>query len=686
MLTIGRSNYMRFNHPAEAKLMKSVLPNPRISMAPINFEPDNSFQSKFNKKPPVAPRRSPRESLSDSGSEEPPDYKKSISPKVFPSNVVTVNMPVKDVLGKDLHSLSKNLPQSALNYAELNYTEKNNSLYNEKHQVKAPGQQIFSKKTLHQSQYVNVTVNETKNINNRVIIFENGCAPKNQNVSFDHNELNNRDAGSEKNVNLSREHHTSPASNVAKTEHRRSGSLGELTNANYGEGRDELAQRKYEAELRRNQAQQDRIKEQEIEKAEQQRLEEILSMCAEYEKQSQCEKNKPITPNRIKTNGSLPRDKRGQFGPPSPSYTTPPPSPLDILHNELLKQKNHHNYENVNIAFSSPREINTMHYENVEIKPQGNTIRRVPTLLHLERELGPLLPQTKIMNKTREDRKKLEQLRKEKKDIMAVISRIKRQMAEIEIQEEELHRELVERELQREILELTKRIDSLKSQINDLDQQKLDTSKTNTNEFKTIQKQKMECMIRLEEIRNRLKCIDNELLTYSNEESEQEVSSDTDSDKSKELEKHLSNMSLNKMTNLSCSVIISNSKIPSDQIYNMSQSFNEKLLHEKSILEEGMAKSFPVKDDIDRISKVTSSAPINIDEGQGSLGRKTIESLKGNRKETTFAPLSTRFASDRTRKAASPGFKTTGTRRSKNQVGTENAGLQFIEFFWFRRC
>lgn len=40
------------------------------------------------------------------------------------------------------------------------------------------------------------------------------------------------------------------------------------------------------------------MKEQEIEKAEQVRLDEILNMCAEYEKQSQqCEKNKP-TPNR----------------------------------------------------------------------------------------------------------------------------------------------------------------------------------------------------------------------------------------------------------------------------------------------------------------------------------------------------------------------------------------------------
>lgn len=143
-------------------------------------------------------------------------------------------------------------------------------------------------------------------------------------------------------------------------------------------------------------------------------------------------------------------------------------------------------------------------------------------------------------------------------------------------------------ELQREIVELTKRTEHLQMHITNLEQQRLDTSKTNNNEFKIIEKQKMECMVRLEEIRNRLQCIDKELLTFSNEESEQEVSSDTDSEKSKELEKRLSNL-LNKMTDLSCSVVISNSKIPND-MYDMSQSFNEKLSEEKSILECGIGK------------------------------------------------------------------------------------------------
>lgn len=277
MLTIGRSNYMRFNHPAEAKLMKSLLPNPRISMAPINFEPDNSFQTKYNKKPPVAPRKSPRESLSDSGSDEPPssimtkvskfeylaaqNYKKSISPKVFPSNVVTVNTPVKDVIGKappDLNNFAKSLPQSALNYSE-NYSEP---------QTKVSGHHFFSRKS-QQSQYVNVTVNETKNINNRVIIFENGLASKPENVNFDHNDLNNKTSSMNKNINVNRVHSPSlnfnrnpgslrsitpsPESNVNKLDHRKSGSLSELTISNYAEGYEDAAHRKYEAELKRNQ-------------------------------------------------------------------------------------------------------------------------------------------------------------------------------------------------------------------------------------------------------------------------------------------------------------------------------------------------------------------------------------------------------------------------------------------------
>ncbi|XP_052823690.1 pleckstrin homology-like domain family B member 1 isoform X1 [Octopus bimaculoides] len=37
MLCLGRSNYFRFNHPQEAKMIKSAMPDCRISMVPLNF-------------------------------------------------------------------------------------------------------------------------------------------------------------------------------------------------------------------------------------------------------------------------------------------------------------------------------------------------------------------------------------------------------------------------------------------------------------------------------------------------------------------------------------------------------------------------------------------------------------------------------------------------------------------------
>ncbi|RZC32272.1 pleckstrin -likey-like domain family B member 1, partial [Asbolus verrucosus] len=863
MLTIGRSNYLRFNHPAEAKIMKSVLPNPRISMVPITFEPDNIFPSKFNKKPPAVPKKNSKESLIDSGVEEPipssimtkvskfeylaqQNFKKSISPKVFSSNLITVNTPAKDVLGKsppDLQNFNKNLPQNALNYSELNY--------NEKHQVKMPDRAMFGKKS---PQYVNVTVNEKKNINNR-------------NVNLDHNELNNKCLSGNKNINLNRRMTPSPNYNRNpsphfrsmtpspvsnnKSDHRRSGSVGELTNCL--DTVENFTQRNHDAELKRTQAQQERIKEQEIGKAEQARLEEILNMCVEYEKQTQCEKNK-IIPNRIKTNGSLPRDKR-QYGPLSPVYTTPPPSPRELFLNE--NNPNNHSYENVNLAhYTVQEQINTSYenfdvrlhedeyrttkcgspYENVRLPQNSLNVcsqsprTRIKTIASSNRDNTPKetaeiienkfaileAEQYLLQNLTRSNEKtiecdkvldsspknkdtakfifpleesplfislpiisdspsdsnsnhnksvkinsidykivanndisgkeKIEKLKKGRKEMMGLISSIKRQIAEIEIHEEELHRDIelehalifgehkskllevdkfqqrkeklikcaqnieenmqhrqakqeedqkeckkklelaqenmshVEEkiaitsktdpeyeqifedylkaqeildnerktfedlefhhleeeadwlasreEVQREILDLSKKIELVKEQIQELEQQTFNISKNNNSEFKLIKKRRMGYLIQLEKVTYSLKSIENELSMFSNQESDQEESTDSDSDKSKDLEKQLSNLSLNVIHDMSCSVIVSNAKTPIDHVYNMSQSFNEKLLQEKSILETGICTKYPSQDDIDRISKVTSNAPININEEQGSLGRKTIESLK----------------------------------------------------------
>lgn len=139
-------------------------------------------------------------------------------------------------------------------------------------------------------------------------------------------------------------------------------------------------------------------------------------------------------------------------------------------------------------------------------------------------------------------------------------------------------------ELQREIIDLSQKIENIKSQIAELEQQKQDASRTNTNELKTMERQRMEHMVKLEEARNQLKTIDLELHTYSNQDSEPDVSSDSDSDKCKDMS------SLSTIPpNLSCSMI-EHPKIVREEVCNMSQSLNEKLFLEKSILEIGIGE------------------------------------------------------------------------------------------------
>nr|XP_045622979.1 pleckstrin homology-like domain family B member 2 isoform X5 [Procambarus clarkii]XP_045622980.1 pleckstrin homology-like domain family B member 2 isoform X5 [Procambarus clarkii]XP_045622981.1 pleckstrin homology-like domain family B member 2 isoform X5 [Procambarus clarkii]XP_045622982.1 pleckstrin homology-like domain family B member 2 isoform X5 [Procambarus clarkii]XP_045622985.1 pleckstrin homology-like domain family B member 2 isoform X5 [Procambarus clarkii]XP_045622986.1 pleckstrin len=89
------------------------------------------------------------------------------------------------------------------------------------------------------------------------------------------------------------------------------------------------------SELRKQQAVEERLKEQEAAAAERARLEEILTLCAEYERQHQAGTPSPrphlsphytLTQNRIKTNGSLPRDKRVPSSPSALSATPTTPT------------------------------------------------------------------------------------------------------------------------------------------------------------------------------------------------------------------------------------------------------------------------------------------------------------------------------------------------------------------------
>ncbi|XP_063898551.1 repetitive organellar protein isoform X1 [Helicoverpa armigera] len=471
MLTIGRSNYLRFNHPAEAKLMKSVLPSAHVSMAPVQFQPndqcvntgyvthhsesyqtnniqkiykDNSLtqldqeldmtlKEMSRKKPPVAPKKPYRDlDTSDSNSDQESRPKMSgimakvskfeyyakqqkigrsqfytaneneISPKVFSSNSLTVNTPAKDVLG------GKTMP---------NYMNKmKNVLINENNAVDPKNCSYANVAIRHKTKIDDIVKNfnepkdynklpkkvnndqQNDNIYGKINVdrkpeekpMQNGLESSKNGLESSKNGLE-----SSKNVIESGKNNLESYSNMMERNEvygkisDRSMSLPKgisLPSPAYDRNpqyspvyANTLYDRSIEAETRRLRAYQDRIKEEEQKEAETARLEEILNMCAEYERQ--IASGIPITPtekrphNKIITNGSLPRSvalNNPNFVQTSDGYYK-----FETSHNKsspmsqsLPIQRNLSSYENFDTS-ASPTELTPEvvipqnNYENV---------------------------------------------------------------------------------------------------------------------------------------------------------------------------------------------------------------------------------------------------------------------------------------------------------------------------------
>nr|XP_003706315.2 PREDICTED: pleckstrin homology-like domain family B member 1 isoform X1 [Megachile rotundata] len=476
MLSIGRSNYMRFNHPAEAKHLRSVLPHSRISMAPISFNlPDNQQQENYHleRKPPVAPRKSPRNSCSDDEIGflgkltkfemlAKQSRNNCVSPKVFPAGAVTTNVPADQILGhsrsSSLISLKNGNNSPLQNLTNLDRSRSNTPSFNasspghflntsspancfassspnhcsdENHQrtpsrCNTPNLQYQNCSTPNHNQiqvysnaesylksykpYYRENNNEnsqstqnliTKNTANQADMMSRSftCQRSNDldelasrdfdmsqslivtktttteylqlekfgsNPNICNNSSNGNYAGSMRNMaeaprfgsnpNIKRIQPPSPAfnRNPKYNEPKRGFVRVKSPTPSIGSGcsLEELRERQIdaenkrrEAENRRKQAQEERLREQEIERQEKMRLEEILAMCAEYERQSTVEK--PRQPNRIKTNGSLPRDKRLGYSSPFDSPKSPSKNQPHFSFDSIKPPSNSASYENV---------------------------------------------------------------------------------------------------------------------------------------------------------------------------------------------------------------------------------------------------------------------------------------------------------------------------------------------------
>ncbi|EFN66050.1 Pleckstrin-like proteiny-like domain family B member 2 [Camponotus floridanus] len=451
MLSIGRSNYMRFNHPAEAKHLRSVLPHSRISMAPISFTlSDNQPQENHHleRKPPVAPRKSPRNSYSDDEigflgkltkfemlSKQ--NRTNCVSPKVFPAGALTTNVPADQILGHSRSPSLVSLTKSPVN-GNLDSLSQNSSSYHDEARQRSDSRlgtptrpnttnmqcqnhnqvRMYSAETYlktckpyyRESNSKNVrsplgmTASEfvaarsgldlmsrsmtcqnsneldhladrdfnmsqslivTKTTTEFVQLEKYGSNPSicNASIDGDPNPAIWRPSTAHSfgsNPNIKRIQPPSPAfnRNPRYSEQKKvcarvksptpsvgsSCSLEELR-----ERQADAENKRREAETKRKQAQEDRLREQEVERQEKMRLEEILAMCAEYERQSTVEK--PRQPNRIITNGSLPRDKR--LG-----YTSPFDSPKSPSKNQP-----HFSFD-----IGKQTSLGTSSYENVSVQ------------------------------------------------------------------------------------------------------------------------------------------------------------------------------------------------------------------------------------------------------------------------------------------------------------------------------
>ncbi|XP_055846966.1 pleckstrin homology-like domain family B member 1 isoform X2 [Episyrphus balteatus] len=309
MITIGNSNYLRFNNPAEAQLIRSAMgSNERISMPQIDFTQvprRNSNRSSISNGGNGSSEEAQIEAFYESKIHPKESSSKLINnidingltcPKVFTADSITVNTPAKDVLGPKYANFAKNL-------AENHRNEKNQKMNN---YVNIPTtnyhqQQQHQQQQQQHQQYHNSNLNSSSSSTNGTGGNEI-LAKVNNNLSNNSRNTTPYDKYPKSYGGLQ----LFPMNGVNTEINTSSSSYHSVT---------------YESLAAHNSSQQN------ISAQENERLEEILKICTEYERQNSNSNSNssvtssPIVQNRIKTNGSLPREKKGPFYDLSPQHS-----------------------------------------------------------------------------------------------------------------------------------------------------------------------------------------------------------------------------------------------------------------------------------------------------------------------------------------------------------------------------
>ncbi|XP_046649449.1 pleckstrin homology-like domain family B member 1 isoform X1 [Daphnia pulicaria] len=347
MICVGRSNYFRFNHPEEAERMKTILPNARISSVPMNFANASSI-SGITSAPSAA-------------SPEPPGMD---NPEYFHMPGLNGHHHPHSNGNSAFQPVRSSSPQYIGEYLHPRMLSHFDHDDDDDYEVSVPTSPKQQSRWHSASPKVFLPNSSTVSLPASAVLGLRGRSATPTAVPT-----------------------YNPTSAEAHSAHKRSHSVGASHSLNLQQQQQQQQQqpkpilrqeRSLEAlaaceeqlEERRRKAQEDRVKEQEQEREERARLDEILQMCAEYQRQIDDEQRhsrdaftlsdtrpdspsyskqlshsaasgKPppspghsLHPNRIKTNGSLPRNETRRSV-QSPNGTTSAGRNLNTSEDEL---------------------------------------------------------------------------------------------------------------------------------------------------------------------------------------------------------------------------------------------------------------------------------------------------------------------------------------------------------------
>ncbi|CAI9722296.1 pleckstrin homology-like domain family B member 1 isoform X1 [Octopus vulgaris] len=353
MLCLGRSNYFRFNHPQEAKMIKSAMPDCRISMVPLNFLHELEQSPEYMKMITEAQVKLPSPTTKCSTENRPTARSRPQLPKIVNKDSYRDSLEQEDFLNKvsKFELISKGKPKSSNSNAKADSPRTPEIRVGNQLHI---GEKLFLRDTQTTRVAASLVHNTTDRVSSTCSSNSSSSLTSVSSISSD-TSSSTRDPSSNSvstpspSISSISPSYSKPTDNnsitVSASSVLRNGTqpvpnnssmmngntTAEEAKRNTFEGMDfdfnELTSSQQDLTIRHREIVEQRKREQAQEVLERQRLEEILSMCAEYEQELEREKQNsgdinqnpfPFQVNKFSSNNNT----TPQFSKSNPLFST----------------------------------------------------------------------------------------------------------------------------------------------------------------------------------------------------------------------------------------------------------------------------------------------------------------------------------------------------------------------------